>query len=56
MAELAAKLQQAASVRVAPRDRVRVVVDGRPVAAKVTVASSGLTALDRFDVEEDASR
>jgi hypothetical protein len=51
MADLADKLSRAASVRVAPREKVRVLVEGVVFDARVTVASSGLTALDRFDVE-----
>jgi hypothetical protein len=51
MAVLADKLQKAAFVRVAPRARVRVVVEGVPVDPRMTVATSGLSALDRFDVE-----
>jgi hypothetical protein len=52
MGELADKLQKAASVRVAPREKVRVVLFGEPIDSRITVASSGLSALDRFDVEE----
>lgn len=50
LAELAAKLQQSASVRVRPRDAIDVEVNGtrRPLVS--TVASVGLTPLDRFDV------
>jgi Toluene-4-monooxygenase system protein B (TmoB) len=51
MAVLADKLQKAAFVRVAPRPRVRVVVEGVPMDPRMTVATSGLSALDRFDVE-----
>ncbi len=54
MVDLADKLQKAAFVRVAPRASVRVVVDGRPLNPRLTVAASGLAALDRFDVEDAA--
>jgi Toluene-4-monooxygenase system protein B (TmoB) len=48
--ELARKLQQAASIRVAPIDAVEVVYDGKTLDPNVTVAQAGLQALDRFDV------
>jgi hypothetical protein len=53
MAQIAAKLQQSASVRVAPRARVHVEIGGRPVSGTVTVQGVGLAALDRFDVRVD---
>jgi len=47
---LARKLQDAASLRVAGRDRVNVVYNGKTMDPTMTVAQSGLQALDRFDV------
>ena len=48
--ELAAKLQQAARVRVAPGTKVKVVFAGRELIPSITVADAGIEALDRFDV------
>jgi hypothetical protein len=48
--ELARKLQDAASIRVAPVDKIEFVHDGRVVEHGLTVAQAGLQALDRFDV------
>lgn len=48
--ELAAKLQQAARVRVAPHTKVKVVFAGRELIPSITVADAGIEALDRFDV------
>jgi hypothetical protein len=51
MSELAAKLSNSASLRVAPTEApTSVVVAGRKVASKLTVKQAGLGALDRFDV------
>jgi len=47
---LARKLQDAASLRVAGRDRVEVVYNGKTMDPTMRVAQSGLQALDRFDV------
>jgi Toluene-4-monooxygenase system protein B (TmoB) len=47
---LARKLQDAASLRVAGRDRVQVVYNGKTMDPTITVAQAGLQALDRFDV------
>jgi hypothetical protein len=47
---LARKLQDAASLRVAARDRVRVVYNDKTMDLTMTVAQAGLQALDRFDV------
>ena len=47
---LARKLQDAASLRVAGRDRVHVVYNGKTMDPTMTVAQAGLQALDRFDV------
>jgi hypothetical protein len=50
IAALAASLQQAAATRVAPRERVRVLVRGRVLEPSLTVADAGLTALERVDL------
>lgn len=47
---IAASLQQAASVRVAPRPRAAVYLGGRRLEDTLTVAQAGLVALDRVDV------
>jgi Toluene-4-monooxygenase system protein B (TmoB) len=47
---LARKLQDAASLRVAIRDRVHVVCNGKSMDPALTIAQAGLQALDRFDV------
>jgi Toluene-4-monooxygenase system protein B (TmoB) len=47
---LARKLQGAASLRVAGRDRVQLVYNGKTMDPTMTVAQAGLQALDRFDV------
>ena len=47
---LARNLEAAASLRVAARDRVRVVYKDKTLDPKMTVAQAGLEALDRFDV------
>ena len=47
---LARKLQDAASLRVASRDDVRVVYNDKTMDLTMTVAQAGLQALDRFDV------
>lgn len=47
---LARKLQDAASLRVAARDRVQVVYNDKTMDPAMTVAQTGLQALDRFDV------
>jgi hypothetical protein len=48
--ELAEVIQEAASVRVAPRARVRVVARGRSLDLHQTVEQAGLAALDRVDL------
>ncbi len=53
MAELARKLQKSAALRVAPRERVRVVFKGRLLDPALPVRDAGIEALDRFDVVED---
>lgn len=47
---LARNLQDAASLRVADRDRVQVVYNGTTMDPTMTVAEAGLQPLDRFDV------
>jgi toluene-4-monooxygenase system protein B len=47
---LAQKLQNAASLRVASRDHVQVVLNDKTMDPAMTVAQAGLQALDRFDV------
>ena len=50
IAEVAHRLQQAAQVRVPPRQRVQVSVNGKPLELDATVKEVGLVALDRVDV------
>jgi hypothetical protein len=50
VAELAAKLQQAARVRVQSRPRVEVWYKGKLVDPALTVSEARLEPLDRFDV------
>ena len=47
---LAGKLQDAASLRVARRNQVKVVYDGRMIDPWMTVGQAGMQELDRFDV------
>jgi hypothetical protein len=47
---LARKLQDAASLRVAATDAVRVVYQDKTMDPAMTVAQAGFEALDRFDV------
>jgi hypothetical protein len=47
---LAQKLQDAASLRVAARERLQVVYNGKTMDPTMTVAQAGFQALDRFDV------
>jgi len=49
-ADLAGKLQAAASVRVKPEAKVKVVYQGAVIGSHVTVAQAQMGALDRFDV------
>jgi hypothetical protein len=53
VAQLADRMQSAASVRVAPRKNLRVIVAGRAMDPAMTVASTGLGPLDRFEVVAD---
>ena len=50
VADIAAKLQQAAAVRVAPRERVDVYFRGRLLPPNLSVSQAGLEALERVDV------
>jgi hypothetical protein len=47
---IAERLQQAASMRVAPRPAASVFCGGRKLDPRASVAQAGLTALDRVDV------
>jgi Toluene-4-monooxygenase system protein B (TmoB) len=47
---LARKLQDAASLRVAGRDRVQVIYNDKVMDPTITIAQAGFQALDRFDV------
>jgi Toluene-4-monooxygenase system protein B (TmoB) len=47
---LAQKLQDAASLRVAHRDRVQVIYNDKAMDRAITIAQAGFQALDRFDV------
>ncbi len=48
--DIARRLQRAAAVRVATRERVAVVANGRRLDLDATILQSGLQALDRVDV------
>ena len=48
--QLARKLQDAASIRVARNDKVDLIYNGKAIDPGLTVAQTGLQALDRFDV------
>ena len=48
--ELARKLEDAASIRVARNDKIDLVYNGRTIDPRLTVAQAGLQALDRFEV------
>ena len=47
---LAQKLQDAASLRVAHRDRVQLIFNDKAMDPALTIAQAGIQALDRFDV------
>ena len=47
---LARKLQDAASLRVAGRDRVQVIYNNKAMDPAITITQAGFQALDRFDV------
>jgi hypothetical protein len=53
VSDIVEKVQQAASVRVAPRLRMRVEHDGRLLTPEMTIAQAGLAPLDRVDVVDD---
>ncbi len=48
--ELARKLQDAASIRVARNDKIDLVYNGKAIDPGLTVAQAGLQELDRLDV------
>jgi hypothetical protein len=50
VATLCARVQQAASPRIAPRKDARVRFGGRLLDSRLTIAAAGITALDRVDV------
>ena len=47
---LAQKLQDAASLRVAHRERVQVIYNDKAMDPAISIAQAGFQALDRFDV------
>lgn len=47
---LAQKLQDGASIRVAPRQKVQVIYQGKALDPTLTLAQAGFEALERFDV------
>lgn len=49
---LARRLERSASVRVAPRARLVVMLGDRALDGRSTIAEAGLRPLDRFDVVE----
>lgn len=48
--DVARKLQDAASMRVTPRDHMEFVYEGKTINPDLTVTQAALQALDRFDV------
>lgn len=48
--ELAQRLQDAASIRVAPNNGFEFIYNGKAIDLDLTVAQAGLEELDRFDV------
>ncbi len=48
--QLARKLQEAASLRVARTDKIDLVYNGKAIDPGITVAQAGFQELDRFDV------
>jgi Toluene-4-monooxygenase system protein B (TmoB) len=50
---LAQKLQEAASIRVVPAERVELVHRNRVLDLNITLSQARLAALDRFDVREE---
>lgn len=53
--DIAQRLQRAAAVRVATRERVAVIAKGRRLDPDITIAQAGLQALDRIDVVAEVS-
>ena len=52
--DIAQRLQRAAAVRIAPRERVVVMAHGRALDLEATITQAGLEALDRVDVVVEA--
>jgi hypothetical protein len=52
----AQKLQEAASVRIAPAEKIELVHRDRVLDPSVTLSDAGFLALDRFDVREERPR
>jgi hypothetical protein len=48
--ELARRLQEAASLRVARIDKIHLVYNGKAIDPGITIAQAGFQELDRFDV------
>ncbi|MBI3799396.1 MAG: hypothetical protein HY268_20820 [Deltaproteobacteria bacterium] len=48
--DLAQQLQDGASIRVAPREKVQVIYQERVLDPKLTLVQAGFEALERFDV------
>ena len=48
--DLAQKLQDGASIRVAPREKVQVIYKEKVLDPELTLAQAGFAALERFDV------
>jgi hypothetical protein len=55
VAELGDRLQQAARVRVAERDRVRIMYQGRVLEPALTLEMVGIAALDRVDLVREGN-
>jgi hypothetical protein len=53
VAKIASSLMEAASIRVAPKSNARVYWKGRLLDPELTIAQSGLTALERVDVVQE---
>jgi hypothetical protein len=53
---LAQKLQEAASIRVTPAERVELVHRNHLLDLSITLSQAGVAALDRFDVREERPR
>jgi hypothetical protein len=48
--DLAQKLQDGAGIRVAPREKVKVIYKEKVLAPELTLIQAGVEALERFDV------